>query len=76
MSSVLSDHFLININASLQKQSVSYIKYKSIDMEAFLTDLWVSSLVLDDVDHLDVDHPDVDLYDSTVGDIRDKGNVK
>jgi len=40
VSSMLSDHFLVNINVSLQKQSVSakvtsYRRYKSIDKEAF-----------------------------------------
>ena len=49
---MLSDNFLVNINVSLQKQSVSatvilYRRYKSIDKEAFLADLRVSSLVLD-----------------------------
>ena len=62
MSSMLSDHFLVNINVSLQKQSVSAKviscrRHKSIDK-----DLRVSSLVLDPPD--DVDHL-VDLYDST-----------
>jgi len=43
---------ITNIKVSLQKQSVSakvisYRKYKSIDKEAFLADLRVSSLVLD-----------------------------
>jgi len=74
VSSMLSDHFLININISVQKQSVSakdisYRKYKSIDKEAFLADLRVSSLVLDPPD--DVDHL-VDLYDSTMRDIVDE----
>ena len=41
VSSMLSDHFLININVSLPKKSVSakvisYRKYKSINKEAFL----------------------------------------
>jgi len=74
VSSMLSDNFLNNMNVSLQKQSVSakvisYRRYKSIDMEAFLAHLRVSSLVLDspgDVDHL------VDLYDSTLRDIVDE----
>ena len=52
VSSMLSDHSLVNINVSLQKQSVSakvisYRRYKSIDKEDFLADLRVSSLVLD-----------------------------
>ena len=69
MSSMLSDHFLININVSLKKQSIltkviSYRRYKS-----FLADLEVSSLVLDSLD--DVDHL-VDLYDSTLRDIVDE----
>ena len=74
VSSMLSCHFLVNINVSLQKQSgsakvISYRRYKSIDKEAFLADLRVSSLELDplhDVDHL------VDLYDSTLRDIVDE----
>ena len=74
MSSMLSDRFFININVYLQKQSVStkvisYRKYKSIDTEAFLADLRVSSLVLDrpgDVDHR------VDLYDCTLSVIVDE----
>jgi len=74
VSSMLSDHFLINIDVSLQKQSVSgnvisYRKYKLIHKEAFLADLRVSSLVLDQPD--DVDHL-VDLYDSTSRDIVDE----
>jgi len=57
-SSMVSDHFLVNINVSLHKQSVSakvisYRKYKSIDKEAFLADLLVSSLVLDPPDDVD-----------------------
>ena len=68
VSSMLSDHFLINTNVYLQKQSVSakvisYRKYKSIDLETFLADLRVSFLVLeppDEVDHL------MHLYDSTL----------
>ncbi|KAK2151927.1 hypothetical protein LSH36_345g00012 [Paralvinella palmiformis] len=73
-SSMLSDHFLVNINLSLQKQSVSakvisYRRYKSIDKESFLADLRVSSLVLDPPD--DVDHL-VDLYDNTLRDIVDQ----
>ena len=50
VSSMLSDHFLININVSLQKQSVSgkvIRKYKSIDKDTFIADLRISSLVLD-----------------------------
>ena len=71
---MLSDHFLVDINVSLQKQSVSakdisYRRYKSIDKEAFLADLRVSSLVLDPPD--DVDHL-VDLYDNTLRDIVDQ----
>jgi len=65
VSSVLSDHFLVNISVSLQKQPISskvilYRRYKSFDKEAFLADLRVSSLVLDPPD--DVDHL-VNLYD-------------
>jgi len=73
LSFILLDHFLININVFLHKQSVSaklfsYRKYKSIDKEALLADLRVSSLVLDPdgVDHL------VDLYDSTLRDSVDE----
>jgi len=66
--SMLSDNFLININVTLQEQSVSakfitHSKYGSIDKEAFLADLRVSLLILDTQD--DVDHL-VDLYDSTL----------
>ena len=55
VTSMQCDHIVININVFLQKQSVlakviSYRKYKSIDNEAFLADLWVSSLVLDPSD--------------------------
>ena len=51
VSSMLSDDFPVNINVSLQKQSVSakvisYRRYNSVDKEAFLPDLQVSSLVL------------------------------
>ena len=80
MSSMLSANFLVNINVSLQKQSVSakvisYRRYKSIDKEAFLADLWVSSLALDSPD--DADHL-VDLYDSVDehAPFKDKGNTK
>ena len=64
MSSMLSDHFLVNIIVSFQKQSVSakvisYRRYKSIDKEAFLADLRVSSLILD-------------LYDSTMRNVVDQ----
>ena len=73
VSSILSDHFCININVSLQKQSVSNRvisnrKYKSIDKEVFFADLQISFLVLnpaDDVDHL------VDFHDMTLSDIID-----
>ena len=65
----MSDHFNVNIDVSLQKQSVSgkfisYRKYKSIDKGAVLPDLLVSSLVLDLLDP--VDHL-VDIYNSTLG---------
>jgi len=48
LTCLLSDHFLVNINVSLQKQSVwarviSYRKYKSIDEEAFFFG-WSASL--------------------------------
>jgi len=51
VSSILSDHFLINIDVSLQKQSasakvISYMIFKSIEKDGFLADLPVSSLVL------------------------------
>ena len=70
VSSMLSDHFLININVSLQKQSVSakvisYRKYRSIDKDMFLADLRVSSHVLNPPD--DQYHP-VDLYNSRLKD--------
>ena len=73
VSSILSDHFLVNISVSLPKQSVSakvisYRRYKSIGKEASLADLQVSYLVLDLPD--DVDHQ-VDLYDSTLRDTVD-----
>jgi len=50
VSSMLSYQFLINIDISLQTESVSvkfisYRKYKSIDMDAFLADLF-SGIVL------------------------------
>ena len=72
--STLSDHFFINNNVSLQKQSVSakgisYRRYKSIDKEAFLADLRVYPLILGPpyyVDHL------VELYDCTLRDIVDE----
>jgi len=71
---MLSDYFLININVSLQKQSVSarvisYRKYKSIEKEPFLGDMRVSSMVLDPPDN--VDHL-VDLYYITLRDIVDE----
>ena len=74
---MLADNFLININVSWQKQSVSakiisHRRYKSIDKQVFLADLRVSSLVLDQLD--DVDHL-VDLYDSTLRDIAKKTNA-
>jgi len=52
VSSMMSDHFFINIDVSLQDQSFSakFIlirKCKSIDKDAFLADLCVSSLILD-----------------------------
>jgi len=70
--SMLSDHFIININVSLQKYSVSskafsYRKYKSIDKEAFLDDLRVSSLVLDPANDVSIY-----LYDSILTDIVDE----
>ena len=65
---MLSDHFLINTDVSLQKQSVSakvisYRRYKLFDKGDFLADQRVSSLVLDPPD--DVEHR-VDLYNSTL----------
>ena len=60
VSSTLSDHFLIIIGVSLQRQSVAakVISYKN----SFLGDLRVSSLVLDPPD--DSDHL-LDFYNST-----------
>ena len=71
---MLSDHFLVDINVSLQKQSVSAKvifcrKYMSIHKKAFLADLRVYYLVLDPAD--DVDHL-VDLYNSTSRNIVDE----
>jgi len=68
VSSMLSDHFLISMDVSLQKQSISakvisYRKYKSLDKDVFLADLWVSSLVLD---------PPDDQYHSTLRDFVDE----
>ena len=59
VSSMLCDHFLVNINVSSQKQSVpvKFIpsrRYKSINKEAFLADLRVSSLVLGPPDDVDI----------------------
>jgi len=67
VSSMLSDHLLININVYLQKQSVSakgisYRKYKPIGVRA-------SSLALDAPDYVDYL---VDIYNSTLRDIVDK----
>jgi len=67
---MLSDHFLINVDVSLQKQSVSdkvisYRKYKSIDKDVFLAYLRIYSLVLDDVDHL------ANIYNNTLKDSVD-----
>jgi hypothetical protein len=56
--SMLTDHFLINIEISLQTQyesTITYWKDRSIDKDTFLVDFCVSSLVLeapDDVDQL------------------------
>ena len=58
MFSMLSDHFLNNINVSLQKESLS-AKVILIDKEAGIADLRVCYLVLD-------------LYDSTPRDILDE----
>ena len=74
VTSTQSHHFLITINVSLQKQTVSdkvisYRKYKSIVKEAILADLRISSLVLDPSD--DVNHL-VNFYDSTLKDIVDE----
>ena len=72
VSSMLSDHSLVNINVSLQSVStkvISYSKYKSIDQDAFLANLRVFSLVLDPLD--DVDHL-VNLYNNTLRDIVDE----
>jgi len=74
VSSMLSDHFLVNIDVSLQKPSVptktmSYRKYRSIDKDAFANDLRASHLIIDppnDLDQL------VDLYNNTLIDLIDK----
>ena len=65
MTSMMSDHFLININASLQKQSVSgkVISYRK-NKGGFAC--WSPSLFSVDVDHL------VDLYDGTLRDFIDE----
>jgi len=55
---MLSDHFLNNINVSLQKESLS-AKVILIDKEAVIADLRVCYLVLD-------------IYDSTPRDILDE----
>ena len=39
VTSMLSDHFLVNIEVSFKKLPVSYHKYKSIDKDVFLADL-------------------------------------
>ena len=49
VSSMLFDHFVISTDVSLQKHSVSnkvisYLKYKSIEEDAFLADLGWSLL--------------------------------
>jgi len=50
---MLSNHFLTNINVSVSAKVISYRKYKSIDKDAFLANLQVSSLVLDPPDDVD-----------------------
>jgi len=54
---------------AISAKVISYINFKSIEIEPFLADLRVSSLVMDPPD--DVDYL-VDLYDSTLGDIVDE----
>ena len=65
---LLSDHFLINIKASLERPfspatSVSYRSYRLIDINAFLLDLKDIQLLLDPPKGLD---ELVDLYNSTL----------
>jgi len=65
---MLSNHFLISINVSLQTHSVSakviaYRNYKSIDDDAFLANLSVSSIVLELSNDIDIQ---VDIYDRTL----------
>ena len=69
VSSMLCDHFLVNINVSVLAKGILYRRYKSIDKEAFIADPRVSSLVLDPPD--DVDNL-VDLNDNTLRDIVDE----
>jgi len=62
------NQWCICVFPAVSAKVISYRKYKSIDKEAFLAHLRVSSLVLDppnDVNHL------VDLYDGTLRDIVD-----
>ena len=74
MSSLILDHFLVNIDFSLQKpvlptKTITYRKYCSIDQAALVADLNVSLLVSnrpDDLEQL------VDLYHVTLRNIIDK----
>jgi len=71
VSSLLSDHFLINTTMYrvVSAKVISSRKYKSIDGDAFLADPEVSSLVLDPQD--DILYL-VDLYNITLRDLVDE----
>ena len=74
MSSLISDHFLVNIDISLQNlvlptKIATYRTYRSINQAALIADLSVSLLATNpsnDLEHL------VDLYNVTLRDIIDK----
>jgi len=55
-------------NKCVSAKVISYRKYKSIDKEALLADLRVSSLILDPPD--DMNHL-IDLYNSTLRNVVD-----
>ena len=74
MSTMLSYYFVINVDVASQKQYISakvisHRKFKSIDKDHYLTDLWVSSPVIDTPD--DVDHLE-NLNTSTLRDLIDE----
>ena len=74
VTSMLSDHFLVNIEVSVNKspvstKTVSYCKYQSIDKDIFLADLKATRLILDLPEDLD---QMVDLYNSTLLDLVEK----